>query len=348
MNPTAAITAIGHYLPEDRLTNADIEKMVDTSDEWIRTRTGVSERRILGDPEKATAFMASEATKELLDKRGIAADEIDLIILATATPDMIFPATACLVQAEIGATNAWGFDLLSACSGFLFALNVGAQFIASGKHRKVLVIGSDTMSRITDFTDRTTCVLFGDGAGAVLLEPDSDGYGVLDSVEYIDGKGAPFLHMIAGGSLRPATHETVNNRWHHVSQEGRQVFKHAVVGMADAAVKIMERNGLEGDDIRFLVPHQANLRIIDATTRRMGLNPEKVMLNIERYGNTTTATIPLCLHDWEADLRRGDNLVLAAFGGGFSWGASYVKWAYDGAPKAEHRRMNPGEVSEEA
>ena len=348
MNTTAAITAIGHYLPEDRLTNADLEKMVDTSDEWIRTRTGVSERRILRDPDKATAFMASEAANELLDKRGITADEIDLIILATASPDMLFPATACLVQAEIGATNAWGFDLLSACSGFLFALNVGSQFVASGKHQKVLVIGSDAMSRITDYTDRSTCVLFGDGAGAVLLEPDSEGYGLLDSVAYIDGKGAPFLHMKAGGSLRPATHETVDNRWHFVSQVGRQVFKHAVVGMADAAAEIMERNGLEGDDVRFLVPHQANLRIIDATTRRMGIEPEKVMLNIERYGNTTTATIPLCLHDWEADLKRGDNLVLAAFGGGFSWGASYVKWAYDGAPNAGHVRMNAEGVTEEA
>ncbi len=348
MNPTAAITAIGHYLPEDRITNADLEKMVDTSDEWIRTRTGVSERRILGDPDKASAFMAAEAAKELLDKRGIAADEIDMIILATATPDMLFPATACLVQAEIGAANAWGFDLLSACSGFLFALNVGAQFIASGKHQKVLVIGSDTMSRIVDYTDRTTCVLFGDGAGAVLLEPDSEGYGLLDSVEYIDGKGAPYLHMVAGGSLRPATHETVENRLHHVSQVGRQVFKHAVVGMADAAVEIMKRNGLEGNDVRFLVPHQANLRIIDAATRRMGIEPEKVMLNIERYGNTTAATIPLCLHDWEAELKRGDNLVLAAFGGGFSWGASFVKWAYDGAPNTERGRMNAEGVSEEA
>jgi 3-oxoacyl-[acyl-carrier-protein] synthase-3 len=348
MNPTAAITAIGHYLPEDRITNADLEKMVDTSDEWIRTRTGVRERRILRDPDKASAFMASEAANELLDRRGISADEIDMIILATATPDMLFPATACLVQAEIGATNAWGFDLLSACSGFLFALNVGAQFITSGKHQKVLVIGSDTMSRITDYTDRTTCVLFGDGAGAVLLEPDSEGYGVLDSVEYIDGKGASFLHMVAGGSLRPATHETVENRLHHVSQEGRQVFKHAVVGMADAAAEIMERNGLAGDAVRFLVPHQANLRIIDATTRRMGIEPEKVMLNIERYGNTTTATIPLCLYDWEGELRRGDNLVLAAFGGGFSWGASYVKWAYDGEPNAERGSLNAEEVSEVA
>lgn len=347
MNPTAAITAIGHYLPEDRLTNADLEKMVDTNDEWIRTRTGVSERRILRDMDKASAFMGAEAAREVLDKRGISADEIDLIILATATPDMLFPATACLVQAEIGATNAWGFDLLSACSGFLFAVNVGAQFIASGKHEKVLVIGADTMSRIVDYTDRTTCVLFGDGAGAVLLEPDSEGYGVVDSVEHVDGNGAPYLHMKAGGSLRPPTHETVDNRLHYVFQEGRQVFKHAVVGMADAAAEIMARNGLEGNDVRFLVPHQANLRIIDATARRMGIDAEKVMLNIDRYGNTTTATIPLCLYDWEAELKRGDNLVLAAFGGGFSWGASYVRWAYDGsAVRKRDAEMNS--VTEEA
>lgn len=334
MKTTAAITAIGKYLPEDRLTNADFEEMVDTSDEWIRSRTGISERRILRDPDKATAFMGAEAAKQLLEKRGIEADEIDLIICSTATPDMLFPATACLIQEQIGASNAWGFDLLSACSGFLFAVNVGVQFVESGKHQKVLVIGSDTMSRITDYQDRTTCVLFGDAAGAALLEPNTDGYGVLDSVEYVDGKGAPFLHMKAGGSLRPPSHETVDNRWHFVYQEGKQVFKHAVVGMADAAAEIMKRNKLSGEDVRYLVPHQANLRIIDATARRMGVDTEKVMLNIDKYGNTTTATIPLCLNDWEAELKRGDNLVLAAFGGGFSWGATYLRWAYDGAGMA--------------
>ncbi len=340
MNPTAAITAIGHYLPKDRLTNADLEKMVDTNDEWIKSRTGISERRILRDPNKATAFMASEAARELLDKRGIGADEIECIIVATVTPDMMFPATACLVQNEIGASKAWGFDLSAACSGFLYALNAGARFIESGKHKKVLVIGADTMSRIIDYTDRTICVLFGDGAGAVLLEPTTDGVGILDSVEQIDGSGGDFLNMKAGGSLHPATHETVENRWHFARQEGRQVFKHAVVGMADAAANIMERNDLTADDVKYLVPHQANLRIIDATARRMGISSEKVMLNIQRYGNTTSGTIPLCLHDWEAKLKRDDNIVLAAFGGGFTWGATYVKWAYDGAAvartQAEH------------
>lgn len=331
MNPTAAITAIGHYLPEDRLTNADLEKMVDTSDEWIRSRSGIIERRILRDPTKATAFMASEAAKELLEKRGIGAEEIDCIIVATVTPDMMFPATACLVQHEIGATKAWGFDLSAACSGFLYAVNTATRFIESGKNEKVLVIGADTMSRIVDYTDRTVCVLFGDGAGAVLLEPTTDGHGILDSVEQIDGSGGAFLSQKAGGSLHPATHETVENRWHYARQEGRQVFKHAVVGMAEAAAEIMERNDLTAEDVRYLVPHQANLRIVEATARRMGIGSEKVMLNIQRYGNTTAATIPLCLHDWESELRRGDNLVLAAFGGGFTWGALYVKWAYDGA-----------------
>lgn len=344
MNPTAAITAIGHYLPEDRLTNADFEKMVDTTDEWIKSRTGISERRILRDPNKATAFMASEAAKELLDKRGIGADEIDCIIVATVTPDMMFPATACLVQNEIGATKAWGFDLSAACSGFLYALNTGARFIESGKHEKVLVIGADTMSRIVDYTDRTICVLFGDGAGAVLLEPTTDGHSILDSVEQIDGSGGEFLHMKAGGSLHPASHETVDNRWHYAHQVGRQVFKHAVVGMADAAASIMERNELGADDVRYLVPHQANLRIIEATARRMGISNDKVMLNIERYGNTTSGTIPLCLHDWESVLKRGDNLVLAAFGGGFTWGATYVKWAYDGASVARTAVQSEVEV----
>ena len=330
----AAITAVGHYLPEDRLTNADLERMVDTTDEWIRTRTGISERRILRDPDKATAFMGTAAAREALEKRGIGPEEIDLIIVATVTPDMPFPATACLVQDALGAKNAWGFDLSAACSGFLFALNTGVRFIESGRHERVLVIGADKMSAIVDYTDRTTCVLFGDGAGAVLLEPAADGYGVLDSIERVDGSGAPFLHQKAGGSLRPASYETVDNRWHTMFQEGKQVFRYAVQGMADAAAEIMERNGLSGDDVRYLVPHQANLRIIDATARRMGIDQDKVMLNIQRYGNTTAATLPLCLHDWESELRRGDNIVLAAFGGGFTWGATYVKWAYDGADVA--------------
>lgn len=331
----AAITTVGHYLPDYRLTNAELEKLVDTNDEWIRSRTGIIERRILRDPEKATSYMATEAAQQVLDKRGISASEIDLILVATVTPDMLFPATACLVQDNLKADNAWGFDLSAACSGFLFALSTGAQFITTGKHQKVLVIGADKMSSIIDYTDRNTCVLFGDGAGAVLLEPNTDGYGVLDSVEYTDGSGADLLCMPAGGSRHPATHETVDQRLHYATQEGRSVFKFAVAGMADAAAEIMERNHLSGQDVRFLVPHQANKRIIDATASRMGISTEKVMLNIDRYGNTTAATIPLCLADWEDQLRTGDNLVLAAFGGGFTCGATYLKWAYDGTPVAE-------------
>ena len=327
---TAAITSVGAYLPEDRLTNADLEKMVDTNDEWIQSRTGIKERRILRDPDKATAFMSTRAARQCLERRGLAADDVDVILVATVTPDMVFPATANLVQDKLGATNAWGFDLGAACSGFLFALTTGARMIESGGAERVLVIGADTMSRIMDYTDRTTCILFGDGAGAVLLEPDTTGHGVLDSVHYTDGSGAESLNMPAGGSLRPASHETVDARLHYARQDGRSVFKRAVAGMADAAAEIMERNGLTADDIRYLVPHQANLRIIDATARRMGLPSEKVMLNISRYGNTTAATLPLCLWDWEGELRRGDNLVLAAFGGGFTWGATHLKWAYDG------------------
>ncbi len=331
---SAAITAVGHYLPDYRLTNAELETIVDTSDEWIRTRTGISERRILKDSTKATAYMSARAAEELLQKRGIGAEEIDLIIVATVTPDMIFPATACLVQAEIGATRAWGFDLSAACSGFLFALSTGVQFIASGKHEKVLVIGADKMSVIIDYEDRTTCVLFGDGAGAVLLEPSQDENGILDSIEYTDGSSSEALCMEGGGSLNPASHESVDARMHYIRQDGKTVFKNAVKGMADVAAEIMERNNLAGDDVRYLVPHQANMRIIDATARRMGVTMDKVMLNIERYGNTTAATIPLCLSDWEHELRTGDNLVLTAFGGGFTWGATYLKWAYDGSKVA--------------
>lgn len=328
---SAAITAVGHYVPDYRLTNAELETMVDTTDEWIRTRTGIRERRILNDDSKATSFMATRAAEELLQKRGIEADEIDLIICATVTPDMVFPATACLVQAELGASRAWGFDLSAACCGFLFALTTGAQFIESGKHEKVLVIGADKMSAIIDYTDRTTCVLFGDGAGAVLLEPADSGNGIIDTIEYTDGSNSEALCMAGGGSLNPASHETVDAGMHFVYQDGKTVFKSAVTGMADVAAEIMERNNLSGGDVRYLVPHQANQRIIDATARRMGITIDKVMLNIERYGNTTAATIPLCLSDWEPQLKKGDNLVLTAFGGGFSWGATYLKWAYDGA-----------------
>ena len=341
----AAITAIGHFLPEERLTNQDLERMVDTNDEWIRTRTGIRERRILRDPDKATAWMATRAAEELLEKRGLEADEIDLIIVATVTPDMLFPATACLIQDALGATNAWGFDLSAACTGFLFALSTGARFVESGKHEKVLVIGADKMSAITDYTNRNTCIIFGDGAGAVLLEPDTGGYGLLDSVEHTDGAGADLLSMPGGGSLYPASHETVDRRLHFLHQEGRAVFKLAVEGMADVTSEIMERNELGASDVRYLVPHQANARILDATARRVGLAPNQVMQNIDRYGNTTAATIPLCLHDWEGNLRRGDNLVLAAFGGGFTWGAAYLKWAYDGAAVA---RATPSVVAEEA
>ncbi len=330
----AAITAIGHFLPEDRLTNADLEKLVDTSDEWIRTRTGIRERRILRDPEKATSYMASQAALELLEKRNLDPSEIDLVIVATVTPDMFFPATACIVAAEIGAVNAWAYDVSAACSGFLFALSTGVRFIESGKHEKVLVIGADKMSTIVDYTDSTTCVLFGDGAACALLEPGAEGYGVMDSIEHADGSQWSSLCMLGGGSLHPSSPVTLEKRLHFLHQEGQPVFKAAVKGMADVAAEIVERNGLSGDDIRYLVPHQANLRIIDATARRMGVTMDKVMLNIERYGNTTAATIPLCLADWEAQLRKGDNLVLAAFGGGFTWGAAWVKWAYDGADVA--------------
>ncbi|MDT0631078.1 beta-ketoacyl-ACP synthase III [Rubrivirga sp. S365] len=328
---TAAITSVGHYLPPDRLTNADLEKIVDTSDEWIRTRTGVRERRILRDETKATSFMATEAARECLAKAGVDAEDIGCILVATVSPDMVFPATACLVQNQLGATNAWGYDISAACSGFLFALTTGAKLVESGMHDRVLVIGADTMSRIIDYTDRTTCVIFGDGAGAVLLEPATDETGLLDSVQHVDGSNAEALNMPAGGSRHPATHETVDARMHFLKQDGRTVFKRAVVGMAEAAAEIMDRNDLAAEDIRYLVPHQANLRIIEATAKRMGIGSDQVMVNIQRYGNTTAATIPLCLSDWEPQLRRGDNLVLAAFGGGFSWGATWIKWAYDGA-----------------
>ena len=328
---TAAITAVGYYLPEERLTNADLEKLVETSDEWIVTRTGIKERRILRDPAKATSYMAVQAARQLLDKRGISADEIDCIIVGTVTPDMFFPATACLVQDQLGASNAFGFDLSAACSGFLFSLTTGARFIESGRCKKVLVIGADKMSSIVDYSDRTTCIIFGDGAACVLLEPDEEGYGLIDYIERADGSQRDLLYMAGGGSLNPPTHATVDAKMHYLVQEGRSVFKYAVTGMADVAEQIMTRNNLTGDDIRYLVPHQANLRIIDATAKRMGIGQEKVMLNIHRYGNTTAATIPLCLADWEHELRRGDNLVLAAFGGGFTWGAAYLKWAYDGA-----------------
>lgn len=325
---TAAITGVGGYVPEDKLTNFDLEKMVDTNDEWIRTRTGVSERRILKGEGLATSDMVVPAVKQLCEKRGIKPEEIDCLIVATVTPDMIFPATANIACDKLGAKNAWGFDLSAACSGFLFALTTGAALIESGRYKKVVVVGADKMSAIVDYTDRNTCVLFGDGAGAVLLEPNYEGYGILDSLLKTDGSGAQYLHMKAGGSKRPASIETVTNKEHFAYQEGQSVFKFAVKGMADVSAELLERNKLTGDDIAWLVPHQANKRIIDATANRMGLPSEKVMLNIERYGNTTAATIPLCLWEWKHDLNKGDLIVLAAFGGGFTWGATLVKWEY--------------------
>ncbi|KIC89521.1 beta-ketoacyl-ACP synthase III [Flavihumibacter sp. ZG627] len=326
---TAAITAVGGYVPEDKLTNFDLEKMVDTNDEWIRTRTGISERRILKGEGKATSDMAVPAVLELCKKRGIDPVEIDCMIVATVTPDMVFPATANIVCDKIGAVNAWGYDLSAACSGFLFALTSGAAYIESGRYKKVVVVGADKMSAIIDYSDRNTCVIFGDGAGAVLLEPATDGSGVLDSILRTDGSGRHYLNMKAGGSARPATIETVTNKEHFAYQEGKTVFKFAVKGMADVSAELLERNNLTGDDIAWLVPHQANLRIIDATAERMNLPKEKVMVNIQRYGNTTAGTIPLCLWEWEKELKKGDNLVLAAFGGGFTWGATWIKWNYD-------------------
>jgi 3-oxoacyl-[acyl-carrier-protein] synthase III len=326
---TAAITAIQGYVPADILTNFDLEKMVDTTDEWIRTRTGVEQRHILKGEGLGTSDMAAEAVKELCKKRGISPEEIDLIICGTVTPDHVFPATANIVSDKVGAKNAWSFDVNAACSGFLYSLVVGSQFIETGKYKKVVVIGADKMSSIVDYTDRTTCVIFGDGAGAVLLEPNSEGFGIMDSILHSDGSGRVHLHQKAGGSVKPASIETVQNREHFVYQEGQPVFKAAVVNMADVSAKIMERNGLTSEDVAWLVPHQANLRIIDATANRMGVGPEKVMVNIQRYGNTTSGTIPLCLHDWEPRLRKGDNIILAAFGGGFTWGSVYLKWAYN-------------------
>lgn len=303
--------------------------MVDTSDEWIKTRTGISERHILKDPTKATSDMGAEAVKTLCEKRRIDPTEIDVLITATVTPDMLFPSTANLIAHKVGATNAWGFDLSAACSGFLFALTTGAQFIQNGSYKKVVVVGADKMSSIIDYTDRTTCVLFGDGAGAVLLEASEDENGIIDHIHKCDGTGGEFLCMKAGGSLNPASHETVDAKQHYVFQDGKPVFKAAVTGMADVSYEIMQRNNLEGKDVAWLVPHQANLRIIDATQRRMGVDAEKVMINIQKYGNTTAATIPLCLRDWESQLKKGDKIILAAFGGGFTWGSIYLKWAYE-------------------
>ena len=324
----AAITAVGGYVPETKLTNFDLEKMVDTNDEWIKSRTGISQRSILKEPGKASSDMAVKAIEEIIRKKKLDPLSIDCIICATVTPDMVFPSTANLIGDKIGAKNAFGFDLGAACSGFLFALTTATAFIESGRYKKIIVVGVDKMSSIIDYTDRATCILFGDGAGAVLVEPTESGLGVQDSILKSDGSGAPYLHIKAGGSLKPATMETLLAKEHYAFQDGQPVFKFAVKGMADVSAELMEKHHLTGDDIAWLVPHQANLRIIDATANRMGLSKEKVMINIEKYGNTTAATIPLCLWDWESKLKKGDNLILAAFGGGFTWGATWIKWAY--------------------
>lgn len=325
---TAAITCVGGFVPEYRLTNKILETMVDTNDEWIKSRTGVSERRILKGEGLATSDMGTEAVKNILEKKGLSPDDIDCVICATVTPDMLFPSTANIICDKVGIKNAFSYDINAACSGFLFALTTGTSLIESGRYKKVIIVGADKMSSIVDYTDRATCILFGDGAGAVLLERSTDENGVMDSLLKTDGAGKPFLHMKAGGSLKPSTVETVLAREHYVYQEGQTVFKFAVKGMADVSYELMQRNNLTGDDIAWLVPHQANLRIIDATANRMGLPKEKVMINIEKYGNTTAGTIPLCLWDWEHKLKKGDNLILAAFGGGFTWGATWVKWSY--------------------
>ncbi|WP_343533326.1 beta-ketoacyl-ACP synthase III [Pedobacter sp.] len=325
----AAITAVNGYVPEYVLTNKELETIVDTSDEWITTRTGIKERRILKGEGLGTSDMAVPAVNGLLKKRGIDAKEIDLIIFCTTTPDFTFPATANVLADKIGAVNAWGYDLQAACSGFVFGLTTGAQFIESGKHKKVLVVGGDKMSSIINYEDRTTCIIFGDGCGCALLEPNEEGFGIQDSILRSDGSGGKYLGMKAGGSVRPATHETIDAKEHFAYQEGQTVFKFAVTNMADVAAEIMERNSLSSDDVAWLVPHQANKRIIDATASRMGVNSDKVMVNIERYGNTTNGTIPLCLWEWEKDLKKGDNIIIAAFGGGFTWGSVYLKWAYN-------------------
>ncbi|MGG9970261.1 beta-ketoacyl-ACP synthase III [Ferruginibacter sp. SUN002] len=325
----AVITSVGGYVPEFRLTNAVLETLVDTNDEWIKSRTGIEERRILKGEGLATSDMGVPAVLEICKKRGIDPMEIDCMIVATVTPDMVFPSTANLICDKIGAKNAWGFDLSAACSGFLFGLTTAASFIESGRYKKVVVVGADKMSSIVDYSDRTTCIIFGDGAGAVLLEPTTEDIGVKDSILRSDGSGKDFLHMKAGGSLKPASIETVTAKEHFIFQDGQPVFKAAVKGMADTAFELLERNSLTGDDIAWLVPHQANKRIIDATANRINLSHEKVMLNIQKYGNTTAGTIPLCLWDWEKQLHKGDKLVLAAFGGGFTWGATLITWGYD-------------------
>lgn len=327
MSTRAVITAVGGYVPDYRLTNAKLEKMVDTNDQWIRERTGIAERRVL-ESDRATSDMAVEAAKCLLAKTSYSPEDIDLIIVSTVSSDHVYPATANIVADKLGASNSWSFDMNAACSGFLYALRTGSQFIESGMHKRVMVIGADNMTMRVNYEDRSTCILFGDGAGAVLLEPTTEEIGIIDSAFKVDGSGAKYLYQKAGGSKYPITVERIQNNEHYVYQDGGTVFKHAVKGMADITVEVMERNNLTNEDVAFLVPHQANKRIIDATARRAGLPEEKVMVNIQKYGNTTNGTIPLCLWEWEDKLKKGDNLLLAAFGGGFAWGSIYLKWGY--------------------
>lgn len=322
------ITAVGGYVPEYVLTNEELEKMVETNDEWIMSRTGIKERRILKGDQMGTSVMAAKVLQQLLENSGTDPKELDGVILATITPDYFFPTTANLIATEVGAVNAFSFDMAAACSGFVFALETGANYIRSGRYKKIAVIGADKMSGITDYTDRNSCILFGDGAAGVMLEPNAEGLGIYDSIMRSDAVGKELIYLKGGGSVNPPTHKTIDDGLHLFYQDGRSVFKYAVTSMADVAAEIMERNNLTGDDIAYLVPHQANKRIIDATANRMGVGPEKVMLNIQHYGNTTAATIPLCLYDYEKKLKKGDNLILASFGGGFTWGSTYLKWAY--------------------
>ncbi|MDD3567604.1 MAG: ketoacyl-ACP synthase III [Bacteroidales bacterium] len=327
---TAAITGIAGYVPDYILTNQELSQMVDTTDEWIMTRIGIKERRILKGEGLGTSHMATHAVNDLLRKTNTHPDEVDMLICGVVTPDMQFPATANIISDKCGIKNAFGYDLNAGCSSFLYALVTASKFVESGSHKKVVVVGADKMSSITDYTDRQTCPIFGDGAGAVLLEPTEDGFGVVDSIMHVDGSGRKHLHQVAGGSCYPASAETVAKRQHYIYQEGQAVFKAAVSNMADTAVEIMKRNNIEPEQLAWLVPHQANMRIIEATAKRMGIQKEQVMINIQRYGNTTSATIPLCLWEWEPQLRKGDNIIIATFGAGFTWGATYLKWAYDG------------------
>jgi 3-oxoacyl-[acyl-carrier-protein] synthase-3 len=327
----ATITGVGGYVPDYRLTNDELSQMVDTNDEWIMTRIGIKERRILKGKGKGTSDMGVEAVKELLEKTNTNPDEIDMVICPTVTPDMQFPATANIISDKAGIKNAFSYDLNAGCSGFLYGLSTASKFVESGHYKKVIVVGADKMSSIVDYQDRATCPIFGDGAGAVLLEPTEGDYGIIDEMLQVDGAGRKHLHQKAGGSVKPASHETVDARQHYIYQEGQQVFKAAVARMADVSVEMMKRNNVSPDDLNWLVPHQANMRIIEATARRMGIKREQVMINIQRFGNTTAGTLPLCLWEWEEKLHKGDNLILATFGAGFTWGSIYVKWGYDGA-----------------